>query len=130
MLLEQLHVAGLRCNVLQEFHPYVFQIFSQLIELRATAPALKTQPLPDVYLQLLQPFLTPALWERYGNVPALTRLMRAYLSKAAAEIVQRNLLVVSIVFGLTISFLQAVHPSLKFIVILVGPCTARLRDPC
>jgi len=29
----------------QEFHPYVFQVFSQLIELRAA-------PLPAVYLQV------------------------------------------------------------------------------
>ena len=73
---------------LQEYHPYVFQIFCQMIELRA-------KPLPQAYLGLAKPFLTPDLWEKPGNVPALTRLMQAYLSKAAEEIVQMNLLSVS-----------------------------------
>jgi len=69
----------------QEFHPYVFQIFSQLIELR---PA----PLPSNYLQMLRPLLSPVLWERTGNIPPLVRLIRAYLSKAAPEIVQSGTL--------------------------------------
>lgn len=53
----------------QEFHPYVFQIFAQLIELRP-------QPLPDVYRQLFPPMLNPVIWERHGNVPALARLIK------------------------------------------------------
>ena len=74
---------------LQEFHPYVFQIFSQLIELRAA-------PLPSIYLDILPPLLTHILWERPGNIPALVRLIRAYLSKAATQIVQQGLLTVSL----------------------------------
>ena len=74
--------------VTQEFHPYVFQIFSQLIELRP-------RPLPASYMQMLRPLLSPVLWERSGNVTALVRLMRAYLSKAAEEIVQGGTLTVS-----------------------------------
>ena len=73
---------------MQEFHPYVFQIFSQLIELRP-------KPLPESYMQMLRPLLSPVLWERPGNVTALVRLMRAYLSKAAEEIVQGGTLTVS-----------------------------------
>ncbi|KAK9829548.1 hypothetical protein WJX72_006417 [[Myrmecia] bisecta] len=65
----------------QEFHPYVFQIFSQLIELR---PA----PLAASYMQIFPPLLTPLFWERQGNVPALVRLLQAYLRKAAGEVVQ------------------------------------------
>ncbi|KAG2451269.1 hypothetical protein HYH02_003876 [Chlamydomonas schloesseri] len=64
----------------QEFHPYVFQIFSQLIELR---PA----PLPQLYLAIFPPLLSPVFWERSGNVPALVRLLQAYLTKAGAEVV-------------------------------------------
>ena len=67
----------------------MFQIFSQLIELR---PA----PLPSIYLDILPPLLTHILWERPGNIPALVRLIRAYLSKAAAQIVQQGLLTVSL----------------------------------
>ena len=67
----------------QEFHPYVFQIFAQLIELR---PA----PLPAVYMSIFKPLLAPLFWERPGNVPALTRLLQAYCSKAMAEIMQQG----------------------------------------
>lgn len=57
----------------QEFHPYVFQIFAQLIEMRP-------QPLPDVYRQLFPPMLNHVIWERQGNVPALTRLIKVGIS--------------------------------------------------
>jgi len=70
----------------QEFHPYVFQIFSQLIELR-------NPPLPAIYLQIFPPLLSPVFWERSGNVPALVRLMQAYLSKASDEVVKGGHLV-------------------------------------
>ncbi|KAF5835999.1 cellular apoptosis susceptibility/chromosome segregation 1-like protein [Dunaliella salina] len=70
----------------QEFHPYVFQVFSQLIELR-------TPPLPAVYLQIFPPLLHPQFWERSGNVPALVRLLQAYLAKAPAEVVSGGHLV-------------------------------------
>ncbi|KAA6426654.1 MAG: cellular apoptosis susceptibility chromosome segregation 1 [Trebouxia sp. A1-2] len=68
----------------QEFHPYVFQIFAQLIELHPGE-------LPAFYMSsLFQPLLAPLFWERAGNVPALTRLMQAYLIKAAPQIVAAN----------------------------------------
>ena len=55
---------------LQEFHPYVFQIFAQLIELHP-------KELPAFYMStLFQPLLAPMFWERAGNVPALCRLMQ------------------------------------------------------
>ena len=75
----------------QEFHPYVFQIFAQLIELR---PA----PLPAVYMSIFKPLLAPLFWERPGNVPALTRLLQAYCSKAMAEIMQQGHLEVDLPF--------------------------------
>lgn len=53
----------------QEFHPYVFQIFAQLIEAR-------TPPLPAIYSQLFPPLLSPTFWERSGNIPALVRLLQ------------------------------------------------------
>ncbi|EIE27359.1 Cse1-domain-containing protein [Coccomyxa subellipsoidea C-169] len=68
-----------------EFHPYVFQIFAQLIELR-------TAPLPELYMTIFKPLLAPLFWERPGNVPALTRLLQAYLVKAGAQIAQQGLL--------------------------------------
>jgi hypothetical protein len=61
----------------------VFQIFAQLIELR---PA----PLPATYLAIFPPLLAPVFWERHGNVPALVRLLRAYMAKAAPEVVAQG----------------------------------------
>lgn len=55
----------------QEFHPYVFQIFAQLIEVRPPG-----EKLPDTYLQIFPPLLAPIFWERSGNVPALVRLLQ------------------------------------------------------
>ncbi|GAA5843511.1 hypothetical protein JCM9279_000773 [Rhodotorula babjevae] len=65
-----------------EFTPFVFQILSQLLELRSA------DDLPQQYTVLLPPLLTPALWESRGNVPALVRLLRAFLARGAAQIVQ------------------------------------------
>ena len=73
----------------QEFHPYVFQILAQLVELRHKGVQAG---LPDTYLQLLAPLLTPMFWERSGNIPALGRLLRSYIAAAPAEIVSRGLL--------------------------------------
>jgi len=61
-----------------EFVPYVFQVFAQLLEYRSGLGA--------AYTALFQPLLTPALWERKGNIPALTRLMQAYLKKGGKEL--------------------------------------------
>ena len=68
-----------------EFTPYVFQILAQLLEYRPPNTGLG-----DAYEQLLPPCLSPVMWERKGNIPALTRLLAAYLSKASVEIVNRQ----------------------------------------
>ena len=38
------------------------------------------------YMAIFPPLLTPIYWERAGLVPALTRLLTAYLTKAGADI--------------------------------------------
>lgn len=67
-----------------EFVPYVFQLLSQLLELRPAGQ------LPASYQSLLPSLLTPALWQSRGNVPALVRLLQAYLNKAASAMVSNN----------------------------------------
>ena len=68
-----------------EFTPYVFQILAQLLEYRA-----ENTGLGEAYTMLFPPLMTPMLWETKGNVPALTRLLTAYLQKGAADIVAKN----------------------------------------
>ena len=64
-----------------EFAPYVFQILAQLLEARPS-------PLPGQYMLLFPPLLSPQLWERPANVPALVRLLEAYLQRASLPLVQ------------------------------------------
>ena len=65
----------------------MFQVFAQLIELR---PA----PLPGLYLHMFPGLLSPTFWERPGNIPALVRLLQAYLAKGGEAVVQNGRLVV------------------------------------
>jgi exportin-2 (importin alpha re-exporter) len=67
-----------------EFCPYVFQILAQLLELRPPAAQQAAGALgtfTPAYSALFPPLLSPALWERKGNVPALTRLLMAYVRR-------------------------------------------------
>ncbi|RHZ79547.1 hypothetical protein Glove_144g27 [Diversispora epigaea] len=64
-----------------EFIPYVFQIFSQLLELH------QEPQLPEIYKSLLPPILLPNFWESSANIPALVRLLHSYIYRDAASIV-------------------------------------------
>ncbi len=65
-----------------EFTPYVFQILAQLLEYRP-----QNSGLGESYGALLSPLLMPNVWSRKGNIPALTRLLQAYVMKGSTEIV-------------------------------------------
>eukprot|EP00899_Mesostigma_viride_P021200 jgi/Mesvir1/29081/Mv18387-RA.1 len=65
---------------IQEFHPYVFQLLAQVAEQHPP-------PLPPNFVALLPALVSPMLWERKGNVPALVRLLQAYLRKSSDAIV-------------------------------------------
>ncbi|KAI7862255.1 Cse1-domain-containing protein [Spinellus fusiger] len=67
----------------QEFMPYVFQLLAQLLENH------KGQDLPQLYIDWLNPLLVPALWEQ-GNIPALVRLLEAYLACGVNTILAHN----------------------------------------
>ncbi|KAJ1977879.1 importin-alpha export receptor, partial [Dimargaris verticillata] len=60
-------------NDVAEFTPYAFQILSQLLSAHAG------QSLPEPYKALFPPLLQPTLWENSGNVPALVKLVKAYM---------------------------------------------------
>ena len=67
-----------------EFVPYVFQILSLMLELRPS-------PIPAPYMVIFPLLLTPALWERTGNVAALVRLLRAFIEKCPSIISSEKL---------------------------------------
>jgi len=56
-------------------------VLSQMLELHPSR-------IPDAYRSLLPLLLTPPPWQQRGNIPALVRLVRAFLKKDAATMVQ------------------------------------------
>ncbi|CZT50240.1 probable importin-alpha export receptor [Rhynchosporium secalis] len=76
--------AGILSNDVQEFMPYVFQLFAALLESRPQGP------LSEFYKALIGPVLSPTLWESRGNVPALARLLSSIIPRAATDIVAQN----------------------------------------
>ena len=71
---------------ISEFVPYIFQILAQLLNAKPAVGG-SIGGLSENYKILLQPLLSPVLWERKGNVPALTDLIRAYVKLSSAEII-------------------------------------------
>ncbi|CAG9765851.1 unnamed protein product [Ceutorhynchus assimilis] len=69
---------------IQEFIPYVFQIVSLFMEY---TPAGN---IPESYMQLLPCLLAPVLWERPANISPLVRLLRAYITQAAPQIIAQD----------------------------------------
>jgi exportin-2 (importin alpha re-exporter) len=64
---------------IQEFTGYVFQLLAQLL-------AAHTEGVPDVFWGLFPSLLSPTLWDKPGNVPALVRLLGEYVAKGAARL--------------------------------------------
>ncbi len=62
-----------------EFLPYIFQLLSLLLEIRPL-------PIPPAYMTIYPLLLMPLLWERSGNIPALVRLLQAFIERAPNEI--------------------------------------------
>ncbi|KAL5222335.1 hypothetical protein ABZP36_027048 [Zizania latifolia] len=68
---------------ISDFWPYAFQIFAQLIN-------LSQLPLSQNYMQLFGVLLSNATWDRPPCVPALVRLLRAFLRKIPNELNQEG----------------------------------------
>uniref|UniRef100_A0A8C6CSC8 Exportin-2 n=1 Tax=Moschus moschiferus TaxID=68415 RepID=A0A8C6CSC8_MOSMO len=66
-------------NDVQEFIPYVFQVMSLLLETHKN-------DIPSTYMALFPHLLQPVLWERAGNIPALVRLLQAFLERGSNTI--------------------------------------------
>ena len=65
----------------EEFTPYVFQLLAQLLSYRPGSGV------SEPYKILFPPILSPTLWERKGNVPALTDLLCTYLRRGSEFVV-------------------------------------------
>lgn len=68
----------------EEFTPYIFQLFSALLE------ANPASELTSYYRSLFTIILQGSIWEQRGNVPALARLLTAMVSRDAQHIVSDN----------------------------------------
>ncbi|KMT06992.1 hypothetical protein BVRB_6g153240 [Beta vulgaris subsp. vulgaris] len=68
-------------NNVIEFFPYAFQLLAQLVE-------LNRPPLPPHYMQFFDLLLLPDLWTKSADVPALVRLLQAFLRMAPHELNQ------------------------------------------
>lgn len=67
------------------FSPFVFQLLSYFLETRNS--------LPEKYKPLIKELVTPIYWEQSGNLPAVTRLIRAYIQTGTDHILSNNLLI-------------------------------------
>ncbi|EAA31630.1 putative mportin-alpha export receptor [Neurospora crassa] len=67
-----------------EFVPYVFQIFTQLLDLN------KSGSIPGDFKALIDAVLAPGPWETRGNIPPLAKFIAAIIPKATEEIVKEN----------------------------------------
>ncbi|KAJ1300905.1 hypothetical protein OPQ81_003331 [Rhizoctonia solani] len=70
-----------------QFIPYVFQILAQMLEIH-------TNSVPPSYSSLIGILFTPAVWQQRGNVPALVRLVKAFITKDPKSVDVRTVLAV------------------------------------
>jgi exportin-2 (importin alpha re-exporter) len=67
-----------------EFTPYIFQLYASMA---ATNPS---PTLSSNFQALVQPILSPSMWDVKGNVPALKMLLVVMLQKGAEQIAAAN----------------------------------------
>ncbi|CAL5868610.1 uncharacterized protein PFLUO_LOCUS2837 [Penicillium psychrofluorescens] len=68
----------------QEFMPYIFQLFAALLEANPSAT------LPTYYQELIGPILMPVMWDSKGNIPALVRLLSSVIPRGSQYILEHN----------------------------------------
>ncbi|XP_001606668.1 exportin-2 [Nasonia vitripennis] len=75
---------GILQQDIQEFIPYVFQILALLLELQTA------NDVPESYMALFPCLLAPVLFERQGNIHPLNRLLQAFVSHGAHQIIAQE----------------------------------------
>jgi len=69
----------------QEYVPYTFQILAYLLEKYP-----KSSGLPETYKSLIQPLMSPSVWQFKGNIPGITRLLISILEHDPTFFVEAN----------------------------------------
>lgn len=59
----------------------MFQILGQMLELHTTS-------VPNEYRTILPFLLTPAGWQQKGSIPGLVKLLKAFLTRDSAQLVE------------------------------------------
>eukprot|EP01083_Nonionella_stella_P081201 223562_1 len=72
----------LNMDTCDEFPPYVFQLFGQMLRVR--------QQITEPYKLMFPVLMNASLWMQRGNVQPLTNLLVVFLSKAGEEIVRNK----------------------------------------
>ncbi|KAH8881534.1 Cse1-domain-containing protein [Thozetella sp. PMI_491] len=107
-----------------EFVPYVFQVFSAVLELDSEAPV------PESFKTLFDPILEPAAWEVKGNVPALGRFLSASIPKLRQEIIAGNKLEkILILFQLLCRLKKTTNDAYKVLEAVVSAFDGAILDP-
>ncbi|KAF9242294.1 armadillo-type protein [Melanogaster broomeanus] len=65
---------------IDQYIPYVFQILAQMLTFHTTG-------VPSEYRSLLPFLLTPACWQQKGSIPGLVKLLKAFLARDTAELI-------------------------------------------
>lgn len=73
-------------NDVVDFLPYAFQIMAQILD---SAPT--NHDMPVALTSMLPILLTATLWEQKGNVPALVRLLQAFLRRGSSLFTSSNI---------------------------------------
>jgi hypothetical protein len=92
--------------------PYAFQLLSLMLELH-------DQTIPPSYYELFPFLMLPVLWERPGYIPALTRLLQAYIEKASSTLVTEKIVKLYF-FEFKINHLHQKNPKIFFLDCCIG----------
>lgn len=68
-------------NDVEALSPYVYQVLAQMLDLRPSGVS-------PAYMSMFPVLLAPALWDRVSNVPAIVKLIEAYMRKAPGDVAQ------------------------------------------
>ena len=112
-------------NDILEFLPYTLQIIAQLLDSRPQGT-----PVPDHYMGIYAPLMTPVLYEEQGNIPAIVRVLCAFVRRGATQIHQASLTEKTFgVFQMLNSRKQHDHEAFNLLTTIVQSYPPALLDP-